>query len=142
MHPHQVFLLQNIVLVLFFLIPSFLDLFLFVDIPPDVTIASSIGLNPLIFILKFWSKFTKFFLSCLVIEFTCFSLSIPDNLIIGSISFLGNSSFKLFLNSLFFCVSKSLNIRFSSFSAVSAGFKFMLNSICPLDNSSFYVFVS
>ena len=63
-------------------------------------------------------------------------LSIPDNLITGSINFFGSKSFKLFLNSLFFCSLKSRIIRFSNFSAVRAGFKFMLNSICPLFSKS------
>ena len=100
-------------------------------IPPEVIIASSIGLNLSIFISNFFRISTSFCLSFLVISLTFLSGFIPDNSMITGIIFLGNSLSKLFLNSLFFSSLKSLKILSSNFSVVKAGFKSIDNTIFP-----------
>ena len=105
-------------------------------IPPRVIIASSIGLNPLIVISKHFITRIKFSLSCLVISLILFSFLIFAFLITGSIIFLGNNSFKLFIICLFLNLSKSLSKRRFNFSSFRAGFKSICNFIFPFFNNS------
>ena len=111
-------------------------------IPPDVTIASSIGLVPFMLILKCFNSFTNFCLSCLVISFIFLLPFIFVFSIMTGINFCGNNLSKLFLNCLFFCSSKSRNILASSFSSDKAGFKSISNSTLPPFRicSMFFVF--
>ena len=105
-------------------------------IPPEVIIASSIGLNPDIVISKCFNICISFILSFFVISLTFLFSSISESSITVSIIFLGNKSFRLFLKDLFFSFSKSLNILKLSFSSSNAGFKSIINFIVPLFNNS------
>ena len=95
----------------------------FTETPPLDINASYISPKPLIATSKFFSAYTKFFLSFFAISFTGFSGLILALSIIAVISFLGISLSKEFLNCLFLFSSKSLKTLSSNFFSDKAGFK-------------------